>query len=91
MGDLGQTNLGVAHGGRVIAVHRAKIALPIDQHVAHRKVLRHAHDRVINRLVAMGVVLTNDIADDTGGLFVGAVPVVIELMHRKQHPAVHRL
>ena len=43
LGRLGEPRLGVAHGRRRIAVHRAEIALPVDQRQAHREVLRHAH------------------------------------------------
>ena len=35
--DLGQPRLGVAHGGRVIAVDIAEIALPVDQRIALRR------------------------------------------------------
>ena len=42
VGDLGEPGLGVAHGRRRIAVHRAEIALPVDQRQAHAEVLRHA-------------------------------------------------
>ena len=89
VGDLGQADFGVTHGGRVVAVHRAEVALAIDQHVAHGKVLRHAHDGVVHRLVAVGVVFADHITHDSGRLFVGAVPVVVQLVHREQDPAVH--
>ena len=49
VGDLGEPRLGVAHGRRRIAVHRAEVALPVDQRQAHREVLRHAHQRVVDR------------------------------------------
>jgi hypothetical protein len=52
----------------VIAVDRAEVALAVHQHVAHRKVLRHAHDGVVHRLVAVRVVLADDVADDACGL-----------------------
>ena len=39
----------------------------------------------------MRVVLTDDVTDDAGGLLVGLVPVVAELVHGEQHAAVHRL
>jgi hypothetical protein len=89
--DARHAHLGVAHRRRRVAVHRAEVALPVDQHVAHRERLRHAHDGVVDRGVAVGVVLTDDVADDAGGLLVGLVPVVAELVHREQHAAVHRL
>jgi hypothetical protein len=37
------------------------------------------------------VVFTNDVTDDTSRFFVGLVPVVVELVHGKQHAPVHRL
>ena len=89
--DLGQPDLGVAHGRGVVAVDRAEVALAVHQHVAHREVLRHAHDGVVDRLVAVRVVLADHVADDAGRLLVGPVPVVIELVHRVQHAPVHRL
>ena len=81
--NFGQTDFGVPHGGRIVAIHRAKVALSIHEHMAHRKVLRHAHDGVVHRLVAMRVVLTNHVTYDTCRLFVRAVPVVVELVHCK--------
>ena len=62
--DLGQADLGVAHRRGVVAVDRAEVALAVDQHVAQREVLRHAHDRVVDRLVAVRVVLADHVADD---------------------------
>ena len=38
----------------------------------------------------MGVILTDYIADDTRRFLVGAIPVVGQLVHREQNPAVHR-
>ena len=90
MGNLGQADFGVTHGCCVIAVYRTKVTLAVYQHVAHREVLRHTNNRVIDRLVSVGVVFTNHVTHNTGRLFVGPVPVVVELVHRKEHPAMHR-
>jgi hypothetical protein len=70
--DLGEADLGVAHRRRVVAVDRAEVALAVDEHVAHREVLRHANDRVVDRLVAVRVVLADDVADDARRLLVRA-------------------
>jgi hypothetical protein len=43
------------------------------------------------RAVAVRVVLTDHVTDDTRRLLVGAVPVVVEFVHRVQHAAVHGL
>ena len=61
-GDLGQTRLGVAHRRRTIAIAAAEVALAIDQRVALRKILRHAHQRVVGRLVAVWVKAAQHIA-----------------------------
>ena len=65
---LGQAAFGVAHGGGVIAVDIAEIALPVDQRIAHGEILRQAHQRVIDRLVAMGMEVAHHIAHDLGAI-----------------------
>jgi hypothetical protein len=47
--DSRHAHFGVAHRRRIVAVYRAEVALPVDQHVAQGKILRHAHDRVVDR------------------------------------------
>ena len=81
----------IAHRRRRIAVYRAEIALSIHQQIAHREVLRHAHDGVIDRSVAVRMVFTDDIPDHTRRFFIRPVPVIAEFAHRVQHPPVHRL
>ena len=54
-------------------------------------VLRHAHQRVVHRGVAVRVVLADDVADHARGFLVGLVPVVTELAHGVQDAAVHGL
>ena len=89
--QLGAAHFGVSHGGGAVAVHRTEVALTVDQQVAQREGLRHAHDGVVHRRVAVRVVFTDHVADHTGRLQVGLVPVVAQLAHGEQHPAVHRL
>ena len=91
MGDARHAHLGIAHGGRRVAVDRAEVALAVDEQVAHRERLRHAHDRVVHGRVAVRMILADDVADDTGRLLVGLVPVVGQLVHGVQHAPVHRL
>ena len=57
-----QADLGVAHRRRRIAVHRAEIALAVDQQQAHREVLRHAHHGIVDRGIAVGVVFAHHVA-----------------------------
>ena len=37
VGNLGQADFGVTHGGGVVAVHRTEVALAVHQHVAQEK------------------------------------------------------
>ena len=62
-GRLGDAHLGVAHRRRLVAVHRAEVALAVEQRQRHREGLRHAHQRVVDRAVAVRVVLAHDVAD----------------------------
>ena len=90
-GGAGQTRLGVAHGRRRIAVHRAEIALPGDQRQAHGEVLRHAHHGVVDRGVAVRVILAHHVADDAGGFAEGPRRIVAAFLHGVEDAAVHRL
>ena len=69
-GDRRHARLGVAHGRRRVAVDRAEVALAVDQRVAQREVLRQAHQRVVQRDVAVRVVLAHHLADDRRALAV---------------------
>jgi hypothetical protein len=89
--NFGQPDFRITHCGRVVSIDRPEVALAVDQHVAHREVLRQPHDGVVDRLVAVRVVLADDVADDTGRLLVRPVPVVVEFVHGEQHAPVHRL
>ena len=90
-GDPGQAGLGVAHGGSRVVVDRAEVALAVDELVAHREVLGHAHERVVDRRVAVRVIVAHHLADDLRALGVGAGGAEAELVHRVEHAAVHRL
>ena len=86
-----QPHLGVAHRRRRVAVDRAEIALPIDQRQAHGEVLRHAHQRVVDRLIAVRMVFADHVTDDARRFAVRLVPLVAVLVHREQDAPVHRL
>ena len=91
IGRLRQARLGVAHRRRRIAVHRAEIALAVDQRQAHGEILRHAHQRIVDRIAAMGVVLAHHVADDARALAGRPVVVVAALAHGVEDAPVHRL
>ena len=91
VGDAGEPRLGVPVGRRRIAVHRAEIALAVDQRQAHREILRHPHHRVVDRQLAVRVVFADHVADDARRFAVAAVPLVAVHLHRIEDAAVHRL
>ena len=88
---IGHARFGVAHGGGVIAVDIAEIALPVDQGVAHREILRQPHQRVIDRLVAMRMELAHHLADDAGAFGKALVGVEPQQPHGVHDAAMHRL
>ncbi len=81
----------VALGRRVIAVDVAEVALPVDQRVAHGKVLGQAGKRVIDRLVAVRVIVAHGVADDLGALQKAAVRRQPQLVHGVEDAPVHGL
>jgi hypothetical protein len=74
-----------------IAVDRSKVALAVDQDVAHVEVLREPDERVVRRRVAVRMVVADDLADDLRALAVGAIGPQAHLPHRVQDAAVGRL
>ena len=91
IGDAGEPRLGVPVGRRRIPVHRAEIALTVDQRQAHREILRHPHHCVVDREFAVRVVFADHVADNARRFAVGAVPLVAVDLHRIKDAAVDRL
>ena len=91
LGHRRQPRLGVAHGGGVIAVDIAEIAVAFDQRVADREFLRETHHGVVDRRVAVGVVFAHDIADDAGAFLEAGGRVEPQLAHGVDEAAVDRL
>ncbi len=89
--EWGHPALGVAHRGRGIVAGRSEVALPVDQWSTHHPGLREAHQGVVDRGVTVWVVLAHDVTDDAGTLGEAAVGTVAAVVHRVEHPAVHRL
>ena len=89
--DPGEPGLGVAVGRGGIAVHRAEVALPVDQRIAQREVLHHADQRVVDRAVAVRVVLAQHVAHHRRRLLVRPARHQAQLVHRVENPPVHRL
>ena len=90
-GDFRHANFGIAHRRGIVAVNRSKVTLALHQWIAQREILRHAHDGVVNRGIAVRVVLAHHVADDTRRLLEWFVPVVGLFEHCKQHTAMYRL
>ena len=88
---LCEPGLGVAHRRRRIVVDRSEIALPVDERQPHRKGLRHAHKRVVDRRVAMRMIFTHHVADDARRLHIGLIGRVAVLVHREQNAPMHGL
>ena len=68
-----------------------KLPWPSTSGVAHVELLRHADQRVVDRRVAVRVVVAHRLADDLGALAVGAVAGQPHLLHREQDAAMRRL
>jgi len=58
-GQRPQLRLRIPHRGGVVAVHGAKVAVPVHQRRPQREGLRHPHHGVVDGLVAVGVVLSH--------------------------------
>ena len=85
-----QARFGVPHRRRGVVVDRAEVAVTIDQRHAHREVLGHAHQGVVHRRVAVGVVLAQHFTNDPGAFSVGPIAGQAQLVHRIQDAAMHR-
>ncbi len=83
--------LGVPHGRGSVGARRAEVALSLDQRRAHHPRLRETHQGVVDRRVAVRVVLTHHVADDARALGEAAVRPVATVVHRVEDAAVHRL
>ena len=90
-GNAHHAALGVAHGRGRIAVHRAEVALAVDQRIAQREGLRHADQRVVDGRVAVGMVDAHRLAHHLGALGVFLVVLQAHLVERVEHAAMHGL
>ncbi len=86
---FGQPRLGVAHGGGIIAVDIAEIALAVDQRIARGKILRQPHQRVIDRLVAVRMEIAHHVADDFCRLLERGAGIKPQPPHAVEDAAMH--
>ena len=81
----------VAHRSGRIAVDRPEVSLAVDERIAHRERLGETDERVIDRGIAVWVVIAHHVADDAGGLSRRPVRLQAGLVHRIEDAAVHGL
>jgi len=87
----GQAALGIALGRGAIAVDVAEVPLPLDQRVPERERLGEADQRIVEREIAVRVVLAHHVAGDAGALLERAAGVEPHQPHAPQDAAVDRL
>ena len=96
-GNAGQARFGVTHRSCTITVAGTKITLAIDQRVPLAEVLRHADHGIVSGLVAVRVVLAENVPHDTrtfnrlGAIVaVGATKGQAHARHAVQNTPLHR-
>ena len=77
--DMGMPEL--AERVHALATKHLASNLAADEGVAQGKILRHAHHGLINGGVRVGVILAQDLADDTGALLVRSGSGQPEIVH----------
>ena len=87
-----EARLGVAVRRGGVAVERAEVPVPLDERGPEREGLRHPDHGVVDRHVAVRVVLADDVADDRGRLLELGVGRQVEVLeHREEDPPLDRL
>jgi hypothetical protein len=87
--DAREPRFGVAVGRRRVAVDRTEVSVAVDERVAQGEILRHPHERVVDRRVAVRVVALEDFADDAGALAVLFIRREVHFAHRVEDAALH--
>ena len=85
-----EARLGVAGSGGTV-VERAEVAVAVDERHAQRERLREAHERVVDRRVAVRVELSHHLADDARALDVPAIGTKAHVGHLVQDAALDGL
>ena len=89
--DFIQAALGVSHRRRRISIHRSEVPLAVNQRIPQGKILGHSHQCVVDRAVAMRMVLAHRLADDLCAFGVLLVVLQAHLIHRVKHTTMHGL
>src|SRR5699024_8145003 len=90
-GQRGHLALGVAHGGGAVVAAGAEVPLAVDHRIAHGPRLGQADQGVVDRRVAVRVVVAHGVGHRLGGLHVAALRPVPVVPHRVENAAVHGL
>ena len=91
IGNFGKTGLRVTVGSGGIAIHGAKVAVAVHQHIAHGEILCQTHQSVVDGGVAVGVIPAQHVAHAGGGLLKGAVAGEVVLVHGVENTPVDGL
>ena len=70
---------------------RTEVTLTGNQRIAQRPPLHQTCQRIVDRGIAVRVVVTHDVADDAGRLGEGRSGSVSAVVHRVEHATVNRL
>ena len=91
----GEAGLRIAVGGRRVRVllraNAAPVALTIDERHVEHEALSHANHRVVDRRVAMWVVVTDHVANRQGRLLIRPTRAATKLVHRVDDAALNGL
>ena len=90
LAHLLEPHLGVTHRRRAVTVDGAEVSMPLYQAVPHGPRLCQTHHSAVNRRIAMGVIVTHDLAHSLGGFLERLVGIVAHLVHTEKHTAVNR-
>ena len=88
---LGEAALCITHGSRRVTVNRTEVTLSVNQGITHVPLLSHTHQSAINRRVAVRVILTEHLTNNTRTFLIRFVTGVSNAEHTVKNTAVHRL
>ena len=91
LGGGGEPGFRVSRRRGVVAIDVSEVPLPVHERVADDETLGEAHERVVDRLVAVGMEVPHDVAGDLGGFAERPCRAQLQLAHGEQDSAVDGL
>ena len=88
--DFRQPGLGISHGGRIISVHVAEIALSVDQRITLSEFLGQPDKGVVDGGVPVGMVFADDVANHPRAFLEPRVGLQFQSAHGVKQPPVNR-